>query len=294
MLVVGDQHTAVTVRLPEQRQQGVHVLGGGAFPHHDVLSPAELFHRLGKGGTLVVRADPCGNVGVEVFAGKQGSVTVYDLTGVGAVRQLLQDARVAAHGAVGVHQLRQTQDPGVPVVGAESIGVQHCPGFVQVRCRYAGGQHKVHRKCQIPGGLQHEIQPLGPGNVGDLVGIGDNGSGAMGQHCLFKGGTAEHGAFDMDVSVYEPGAEIAALQVHLGRSGIAAYSHDPAAADRHVSLLDLVGEHVDHPGILQHQIGSCFSPCCGDLPFQHFSLHNDLLSAFFKADDGGGSPAGFP
>ena len=44
VLVIGHQHTAAAIGLPEQGQQAFHVLGCGTLPHHDVLSAPQLFH----------------------------------------------------------------------------------------------------------------------------------------------------------------------------------------------------------------------------------------------------------
>ena len=46
VLIVGHQHTAAAIGLPEQGQQAFHVLRCGTLPHHDVLSAPQFFHGL--------------------------------------------------------------------------------------------------------------------------------------------------------------------------------------------------------------------------------------------------------
>ena len=277
VLIVGHQHTAAAIGLPEQGQQAVHVLRCRALPHHDVLAAPQLFHGFMDVRALMVGLHPGGDIGVQFLPAEEGGVPVNLFARGGAVADLLQDLFVRAHRAVGVHQLCQSQYPGLLIVGAQLLRFQHRTGLIQPGGRHAGGQHKVDRKRQIFGGLQHKVQPCRTGYIGDLVRVGDHRRGAVGQHRLFKSRAAEHGAFNMDVPIHKPRADIPALQVQFGLAGIVPYAKDDALTDGYIGLLDLVCEHVDDPGVFQYQLCPHVTLCCQDLLLQGFHFHKGPL-----------------
>ena len=283
VLVVSHQHTAAAIGLPEQGQQAFHVLGGRALPHHDVLAAPQLFHGFMDVRALMVGLHPGGDIGVQFLPAEEGRVAIDLFARSGAVADLLQDLFVRAHCAVGVHQFCQTQHPGLLIVGAQLLCFQHRAGLVQPSRRHTGGQHKVDRKCQIFRGLQHKVQPRRTGHIGDLVRVGDHCRSAVGQHGLLKGRAAEHGTFNVDVPVHKPRADIFALQVQLGLAGIVSHAKNDSLTDGYIGLLDLVCEHVDDPGVFQHQLCPHVTFCCQDLLLQGFHFHKNpliLLSQF--------------
>ena len=107
--------------------------------------------------------------------------------------------------------------------------------------------------------------------------VGDHRRGAVGQHRLFKGRAAEHGAFNMDVPIHKPRADILALQVQLGLAGIVSHAKDDALTDGYIGPLDLICEHVDDPGVFQHQLCPHVTLCCQDLLLQGFHFHKGPL-----------------
>ena len=277
VLIVGHQHTAAAIGLPEQGQQAFHILRRRALPHHDVLSAPQLFHGFMDVRALMVGLHPGSDIGVQLLSAEEGGVPVDAFTRSGAVADLLQDLFVRAHRAVGVHQLSQPQYPGLLIVGAQLLRFQHRAGLVQPGSRHAGGQHEVDRKCQIFCSLQHKVQPRRTGYIGDLVRVGDHHRGAVGQHRLFKGRAAEHGAFNVDVPIHKPRANILALQVQLGLAGIVPHAKDDPLTDGYIGLLNLVCEHVDDPGIFQHKLCPHVTLCCQDLLLQGFHFHKGPL-----------------
>ena len=82
---------------------------------------------------------PGNNIGVQLLPAEEGCVPIDAFTRSGAVADLLQDLFVRAHRAVGVHQLRQSQHPGLLIVGAQLLCFQHRAGFIQPGGRHAGG-----------------------------------------------------------------------------------------------------------------------------------------------------------
>ena len=107
--------------------------------------------------------------------------------------------------------------------------------------------------------------------------VGDHRRGAVGQHCLFKGRAAEHGAFNVDVPIHKPRADIPALQVQLSLAGIVSHAKDDPLTDGYIGLLDLVCEHVDDPGVFQHKLCPHVTLCCQDLLLQGFHFHKNPL-----------------
>ena len=265
MLIIGHQHTAAAIRLPEQRQQAFHVLRRSALAHHDILPAPEFFHRLVDIGAFMVRLHPCRDIGIQLPAAEQGCVPIDLFTGSIAIADLLQDLFIGAHGAVGVHQFCQPQHPGLLVIGAQVLGFQHSAGFVQTRGRHTGRQHKIDRERQILCGFQHKFQPCGTGHIGDLVRVGDDRRGPVGQHRLLKGGAAEHGAFNVDMPIHKTRADVSALQVQLGLAAIAAYAQDLSLPDGYICLLDLVCEYVEHLCVFQHKLSALITLCGQDL-----------------------------
>ena len=277
VLVIRHQHTAATIRFPEQGQKIFHVLGCRALPHHDVLSAPQLFHGFMDVRAFMVGLHPGGDIGVQLLPAEEGRMSVNFFARSGAVADLLQDLFVRAHRAVGVHQLCQTQHPGLLVIGAQLLRFQHRAGLVQPGGGHTGGQHEVDRKRQIFRGLQHKIQPCRTCYIGDLVRVGDHRRSAVGQNRLFKGRTAEHGAFNVDVPIHKPRADILALQVQLGLAGIVPHAKDDALTDGYIGMLDLVCEHIDDPGVFQHQLCPHVTLCCQDLLLQGFHFHKNPL-----------------
>jgi len=58
----------------------------------------------------------------------------------------------------------------------------------------------------------------------------------------------------MHVSVDEPGADVLALQIDNLAALVVANAGDAIARDRHVALMDLAGQHIDDPAVLEHQV----------------------------------------
>ena len=194
MLVVAAEHAPVGILGREQGQQGLQVPGGGALPDHDELAPLQLGDGVGGVGALVVGVDAGGDVGVEIGVRKAGGVAV-DLLVVGlGGHDLLDDHGVRADDAGVVHHLRQTLDTGMVVEGVDGPVVQHRAALVHGGGGDAGGQHEAHVHRQILGGLEHVLDAVGPHDVGDLVGVGDDGGGAVGQDGPDKLLGGDHGA----------------------------------------------------------------------------------------------------
>ena len=255
MLVVGAEHAAVHIFVAQQGNQGLQVPGGGALADHDELAPLQLGQGVVNIGALVVRVHAGGDVGVEVVAGQTGGVTV-DLLMMGlGGHDLLHHLGVAVDGAYKVHHLRQTLDPGMVIEGVDGPVIQNGAGLVQGRGGHAGGEHEAHVHRQILRSLEHVFDAVGAHDVGDLVGIGDDSGGAVGQDRLGKLRGAHQGALQMDMRIQEAGQHDLAGDIHLHLAVILAHAHDEPLRHGDVALAELVGENVNIGGVFQHQVG---------------------------------------
>ena len=161
---------------------------------------------------------------------------------------------VARDDAHEVHHLRQALDPGMVIEAVDGPVVQHRAGFVQRRGRDAGGQHEPHIHRQLLRGLEHVLNAVGAHDVGNLMGVGDDGGGAVGQDRFHELPGRDQGAFQVDVGVQKAGEDDLACHIGLHRAGVGAHAHDEALCHGNVRRAELVCEHIDIGGVFQHQV----------------------------------------
>ena len=282
MLVVGAEHTAVSVLTAEEGHQGLQIPGGGAFPDHDELAPFQLGQSVLQVVAFVVGVDAGGNVGVEVVVHQIRGVTV-DLFVMGLCRHdLLHRLLIAVDGAYKVHHLRKSLNAGVVIEAVNGPVVQNGAGFVQRGGGNAGGQHEPHVYRKILRGLKHIFDAVGAHDVGNFVRIGHNGSGAVGQDGLHELCGTDQRTFQMDVGVQKAGEDNFAGAVHFLPAVVAAHADNEALCHGNVHVGQLVGEHINKCGVLQHQIRRLPPGGGSDDPllFQHLSV--DLSCIAFR------------
>jgi len=76
VLVVRAEHAAVVIRLYEQIDEILEVVGGCAVADHDELAVAQLRHGIVHIGALVVGIDARRDIGSQILAGQAGRMTV--------------------------------------------------------------------------------------------------------------------------------------------------------------------------------------------------------------------------
>ncbi len=256
VLVVGAEHAPVSIFVTQQGNQGVQVSGGGAFPDHDELAPLQLGQGVLEVVTLVVGVYPGGDIGVEIIAAEVRGVAV-NLLVVGLGRHnFLHRLVVSGDNSHKIHHLRQALDPGMIVEGVQTAVVQHRAGLIQGGGRDAGGQHKPHVHRQVFRGLEHILDAVGSHDVGDLMGIGDHGGGAVGENRLHKLPGGDQGTLQMDMGIQEAGEDDLSGAVHLRRAGVLSHANDESLRHGDVGGTELVGEYVDIGGVFQHQVRS--------------------------------------
>ncbi len=263
MLVVAAEHAAVRVLLRQQGQQGLQVPGGGTLPDHDKLAPLQLGNGVGGVRAFMIGVDPGGDVGIEVIPLQTGGVAV-DLLVVGlGGYDLLDDLGVRADDAWIIHHLRQSLHPGVVIEGVDGPVVQHRAALVHGSGGNAGGQHEAHVHGQALGGLEHILDAVGSHDVGDLVGVGDDGGGAVGQHRLDELTGGDHGALQMDVGVDKTREDDLSCHVKLQPAAVLPHADDKPLRHGDVSMAQLAGEDVDIGRVFQYQVR--FFPSGGHL-----------------------------
>ena len=202
----------------------------------------------------MVGIDAGGDVGVQVVAHQVRGVAV-DLLVVGLGRHdFLHRLVIPGNDAHEVHHLRQTLHPGMVVEGVDGPVVQDGAGFVHGRGRHAGGQHEAHIDGQALRGLEHIVDAVGAHNVGDFMGIGDDGGGAVGQQGLGQLLGGDQGALQMDVAVHKARQDDFAGHVVFHLAGIVAHAHDQPLGHGDIAPAELVGKDVEIAGVFQHQI----------------------------------------
>ena len=281
VLVVGAEHTPFHILVAQQGDQRLQIAGGSTLADHDKLSPLQLGDGVCQIVALMVGVDARRYVGVEVIALQVGGVAVDLLVVCLTGHDLLHHLRVAVDGAHKVHHLRQTLYPGMVVEGVDGAVVQIGAGLVQRRGGYAGGQHEAHIHRQILRGLQHILDAVGTHDVGDLVGVGDDRGGAVGQHGLGKLCGTDQRALQMDVGVHEAGQHDLAADIHLLDAVVCAHAHDKPLRHGDIPVAQLVGEYVDVGGVFQHQICRLPPGSHGDDPQFFVELTVDLSGIAF-------------
>ena len=255
MLVVGAEHTALGVLRREQGSKRFQIARGGALADHDELASLQLCQRVLHRGAFVVGIDACGDVGVEILALQARRVAVDLLVVRLRGDDLRDDLGVIVDHAVGVHHLGQTLYSGVVVERVDGAVVQIRAGFVHRRGRDAGRQHEPHVDGQPLGRLEHIVNAVGAHDVGDLMGVGDDGGRAVRQRRADEFLRRDETGFQMDVRVDEAGADDLAGHIVFDLALIAAEAHNQAVRHGDIARQQLIGEYVDIRRVFQHQIG---------------------------------------
>ena len=232
---------------------GGDVAGDGGVPGVDVDAGAHLVHRLLAGGGLVAGPGAAHPVGGDHPPGLAGEVALQ-------VEALLLGGGDDVHHPLlaldhpdKVHHLGQAVDVlqlGQPVDGG---GVKGGPGVFQSGDRGdAGGDVDELAHGQAQGRVVHVVDRLLPGDVGDLVGVGDGGGGAVGQDGGGEVAGGQHRTLHVDVGVDEAGHQGAAtpvvdlfgqVQIRLGIARLHV-GHKPLV-DKDGGGVNLAGEDVD-------------------------------------------------
>ena len=254
VLVIGAEHAALHILITQQRRQRLQIAGGRTLADHDELAPLQLGDGVVQVVALMVGVHTGGHIGVQIVAHQIGGVAV-DLLVMGlAGHNLGYHVRIAVDHTVGVHHLSKALHPGMVIEGVDGPVVQIGAGLVHGSGGHAGGQHEAHVHRQILCGLQHILNAVGAHDIGDLVGVGNDSGGTVGQYRAGKLTGADQRALQMDVGVHKAGQYDLTGNVHLHIAAVFAHAHDQALSHGDIRLTQLVGKHVHIGGVFQHQI----------------------------------------
>ena len=160
MLVIGNEKAAAGKGFPKQGQQSLQILGGSAFPDHDPLPQADLFHGLLRCGTFMIAGDAAGHIGGEGVSAEARPMSVHPLAaGLGGL-DLCQHIRIAPQDTWEVHHFRQPQHPGVVQVGGNVPGGKDRAAFIVTGGGYTTGCHEPDIHREPLGGLKHVLDPI--------------------------------------------------------------------------------------------------------------------------------------
>lgn len=257
MLVVGAEHAAVIVlRRFDQGHQGFQVPGGGAVPNHDELAQAQLVQGVLRVGALVVGVDAGGDVGVQSFSGEARRMAVdFLVVGLGG-DDFGGGGAVGSHDAGIVHHLGKAQNTGMLKETVDVPVVQVGAAFVHGGGGDAGGHHEHRVHGQVLGGGKHIVNAVGAHDIGDLVGVGDDRGGAVGNDGPDKFAGAYQAGFQVDVGVDEAGADDFAGHIHFFDPFVLAKAHDQALGNGNILGFQFSGEDIHVGGVFQNEI--CF------------------------------------
>ena len=255
VLVVGAEHAAIHILAAQQGDKCLQIAGGGALADHDELAALQLGQSVIQIGALVVGVHAGGYVGVEVVAAEAGGVAIDLLVVRLRGDDLFHYLRVAVDGAHKVHHFGKTLYAGVVIEGVDGAVIQHGAGLIQGRGGHAGGQHEAHIHRQILRGLEHVLDAVGAHDVGDLMGVGDDGGGAVGEDGFGKLRGADQRTFQMDMGIQKAGQHELAADIYLHMAVVLAHAYDKPLGNGDVAVPQLIGEDIDIGGVFQHQIG---------------------------------------
>ena len=118
----------------------------------------------------------------QIIAGQSRGVTV-DLLVVGlGGYDFGNGGAVCGDDAGEIHHFGQTLHSGVLEKAVDIPIIQVGATFIQGGGGHAGGDHKPYIHRQIFCGGKHIVDAVGAHDIGDLMGIGDDGGSAVGQH----------------------------------------------------------------------------------------------------------------
>ena len=164
------------------------------------------------------------------------------------------DLLVVVNDAVGVHHFRQALHSRIVVERVNRPVVQVCARLVHRRCRNARGKHEPHVDRQSFGRLEHVVDAVGAHDVGDFMGVGDDGRRAVRQRRADKFLRADEARFQMDVRVNEAGADDLARHVVFHNAVVVSQTYDQPIGTGNVAGGQFVGKDVDKRRVLQNQI----------------------------------------
>ena len=167
-----------------------------------------------------------------------------------------------------IHHFRKTQNPSVFKETVDVPVIQICTGFIQRRGGNAGGNHEhgIHGKTFC--GTEHIVNAVGAHDIGDLMRIGNDGGGAVGDNCPDEFAGRDQTGFQMDVGIDEAGADHFAGHISFHMALVIAKTHDQTLRNSNVTGFQFAGENIYIGCVFQDKI--CFFAACGNINDMQF------------------------
>ena len=219
------------------------VVGVGGFPDQNVEAACQLLGGLFDGRAFVFGLHPRRGVGVKAVTAQGGRVAVSGPTGKGG--DLRQHVRVAVDHTGKIHQFGQPVDRSLGQQRRQIGCVQGCAAGLHRCGGHSRGSHHRHPQRQSPAAFGHKAHTVQPGHIGNFVGVDYSAGHATGQQCGCELRRGAETAFDVDVGVDQPWADVCAVQID-GLAGTVARPDpgDALAVDGNVGLFDCAGEQI--------------------------------------------------
>ena len=114
-----------------------------------------------------------------------------------------------------IHHFRKTQNPGMVKETVHILVVKVSAAFIQGRSRHTRGNHKPHIHRKVFRGTKHIVDAGSVHYVGNLVGVGDDGGGAVGNDCPGKFRGTYQAGFQVNMGINKAGTDDTACHIHF-------------------------------------------------------------------------------
>ena len=161
-----------------------------------------------------------------------------------------------------IHHLRQADDPGKLSQFFDLRHAKLCPGVLKARdCRHAAWNIDELPHGQFLRTVVHIAHAFHTPHISNLMGIGDNGGGPVGDHGAGEIPGRHHRAFNMLMGVDKSREQVLALPVDHLRGLVKIrlqvlilHMSDHPVVDKNIGRIDLSCDGVDQLHILDQQI----------------------------------------
>ena len=255
VLVVCHQHTARgRLWVTKQRQERPQIVRGRPVPYHNALAEAQLRHRLRKLRALMVAHYTGRHISVERPPRETGRMTVHRLETLPRLLHAGEYRLITRRRADVIHHLRQPQHPPVIHQKVDVLTLKGRAGLVKRRGRHAARQHDEHLQRKPLRRLKHILHAVRPHHIGDLVRVGHDRAGPLGQHDTGELRRRYDARFKVDMTVDKGRDKRLAAAIQLPLAVIFADTDDVTVAHRHIRPFKAAGEYVEIIRIFEDQL----------------------------------------
>ena len=137
---------------------------------------------------------------------------------------------------------------------------QDSPGGFQRGVGDTRGGRKIRFQGKPMAVMQHKFQAGQTQNIGDFMGVGNQGRCPKGQEHRRQIGRGHHSTFNMKVPVDKTRGDKAVTTIDDFPAFIRPEADDTILANGHIGLLDFTGKDIDDFTSFKDQVGGDFAP----------------------------------